>query len=92
MPVIVKNTNFLVYHFTFIHFCCYFCVFAKFYCTYVLSKDVKQERRHSELIHGLEHFDKEHGLKHAEIHEKVILPNAQGCLFFARALFLFINL
>ncbi|OXA45605.1 Thymosin beta-11 [Folsomia candida] len=41
------------------------------------AEDVKQERRHSELIHGVEHFDKEHCLKHAETSEKLILPNAQ---------------
>lgn len=45
------------------------------FCT---PKDVKQERRHSELMTGLEHFDKEHFLKHAETSEKVVLPNAQG--------------
>jgi len=38
---------------------------------------VKQERRHSELIHGLEHFDKEHGLKNVETSEKLVLPSQQ---------------
>lgn len=63
------TTNFTIFRL----FCLLFV--AWMFCT---QKDVKQERRHSELIHGLEHFDKEQGLKHAETSEKVILPNAEG--------------
>lgn len=39
--------------------------------------DVRQERQHSELIHGLETF-KTDQLKHADMKEKIILPNAKG--------------
>lgn len=39
--------------------------------------DVRQERQHSELIHGLETF-KTDQLKHADTKEKIVLPNAKG--------------
>jgi len=41
------------------------------------AEDVKQERQHTELISGLEGFDKNQGLKHTTTEEKVVLPSAE---------------
>lgn len=43
------------------------------------NTDVKQERQHCELIHGLENF-KTDRLKHIDTVEKIVLPNAQGTI------------
>ncbi|KYM96314.1 hypothetical protein ALC62_12965 [Cyphomyrmex costatus] len=40
------------------------------------AEDVRQERQHSELIHGVETF-KADQLKHADTKEKIVLPNAK---------------
>lgn len=42
-----------------------------------INADVRQERQHSDLIHGVETF-KPDRLKHADTKEKIILPNAKG--------------
>lgn len=44
---------------------------------WIADVDVRQERQHSELIHGLETF-KADQLKHADTKEKIVLPNAKG--------------
>lgn len=38
---------------------------------------MRQERQHSDLIHGVETFET-NKLKHADTKEKIILPNAIG--------------
>jgi len=42
--------------------------------------DVKQEKQHNDLIHGVENFSTRK-LKHTDTLEKVILPNAEGTYF-----------
>lgn len=44
---------------------------------WIADIDVRQERQHSELIHGVETF-KTDQLKHADTKEKIVLPNAKG--------------
>lgn len=41
------------------------------------KKDVKRERQHNDLIHGVNNFSADK-LKRTDTLEKVILPNAQG--------------
>lgn len=50
------------------------------------KKDVKRERQHNDLIHGVNNFSVEK-LKRTDTMEKVILPNAQGKC--AQAIFYF---
>lgn len=40
-------------------------------------KDVKQEKQHNDLIHGVENFSP-NSLKRTDTLEKMVLPNAQG--------------
>jgi len=42
-----------------------------------IKKDVKRERQHNDLIHGVNNFSADK-LKRTDTLEKVILPNAQG--------------
>lgn len=52
------------------------------------NTDVKQEKQHNDLIHGVENFVP-NSLKRTDTHEKVVLPNAEGkfallCFDFSR--------
>lgn len=65
--------------------CLFFSVFRvlasweplSFLVAYCRAVDVKQEKQHNDLIHGVETFSP-HKLKHTDTLEKVILPNAEG--------------
>jgi len=45
--------------------------------SWIKKKDVKRERQHNDLIHGVNNFSADK-LKRTDTLEKVILPNAQG--------------
>ena len=51
-----------------------------------LFLDVKQERDHLNLLHGVEDFKSEN-LKHTKTEEKVVLPSSQGKLLPHRGAF-----
>lgn len=71
--------------------CTLFCVvvtltlhtdFRLFFCLLCRQRnpvDVKQEKQHNDLIHGVENFSP-NSLKRIDTLEKVILPNAEGML------------
>ena len=50
------------------------------YAIVISCQDVKQEKQHTELIQGVQSFDKEQGLKPTETDERIVLPNAEGLL------------